>query len=350
MRVPLIYKERPAFGFDLGSRTVKIMQIRHRGKHTEVIGYGYADFADEALIEGILADPEMVAAATKPLLKQLTYGKITANRVAISLPTGKIFTRMLKLPQMSPGDVEQAVRYEAEQYVPVPLADLYLDHEVIETTPDGLSVLMVAAPRAIVDSYLKLFDLLGLEVVFAESSLSAVTRAILWKTPQAEATVVADIGSHSIDITVYDRAIRLTDTIPLGGESLTEQLVKDLGLTYEQASEIKYRFGIGPSGLQPKVVPALQPILENMVREVKRIIKYYSDQAGEDRPLKTIIISGGTAAMPGLKEFLNAELGLEVKVGNAWQSLSTSRIQGITERDAPMYTTAIGLALLEGQL
>lgn len=350
MRVPLIYKERPIFGFDLGSRTVKILQLQRRRGKTEVLGYGYANFTGEALVEGILADPEMVAEATRPLLKQLTFGKITANRVAISLPTGKVFTRLLKLPQMSPGDIEQAVRYEAEQYVPVPLADLYLDHQVIESTSENLSVLMVAAPRAIVDSYLKLFDLLGLEVVFAESSISSVTRANLWKNPEAEATLVADIGSHSIDITVYDHALRLTDTIAIGGEDLTAKLVKDLELTYDQANEIKYRFGIGPSGLQPKVVPALQPVLENMVREVKRIMKYYADQSGQEKPIKTIIISGGTAAMPGLIEFLNAELGLEVKVGNAWQSLNTHHIQGVNDRDAPMYTTAIGLALLEGEL
>src|SRR5664279_5085310 len=172
MRVPLIYHEQPLFGFDLGTRTAKMIQLQPNGKTMKVLGYGYANFPSEAIVEGIIVDPKEIAEALAPLMKQMSFGKITAKRVAASLPVGKVFTRVLKLPPMNQADLGQAVRLEAEQYIPVHLPDLYIDYEVIEKTAEHIEVLMVAAPRAVVDSYIKLFDIMGLEVAVIDSSIS----------------------------------------------------------------------------------------------------------------------------------------------------------------------------------
>jgi type IV pilus assembly protein PilM len=348
VKVPLIYKERPLFGFDLGSNTAKVVQLRPGGKTYEVLGYGFAEYPSEALVEGIVVDPEEVAKALKPLIKQAKIGHIEATRVAISLPTAKVFTRMLQLPPMSDADLDQAIRLEAEQYVPVPITDLYIDYEITEREGDKLNVLMVAAPRAIVDSYLKLFDILGLEVMFVESSLSAVTRALVWEQAFDTPTMVADIGSHSIDLTIVDHTIRLTDTIAMGGDDLTTTLMKELKLSHEQATEIKYKFGIGPSAIQPKVVPVLTPLVRHMVDEIKRVLKYYADKQGDKQaPVGAMVLAGGSASMPGLVDYLKAELGIEIRVGDPWKNLKIGHLAAVTAHEAPMYTTAIGLALLE---
>lgn len=350
MRVPLIYHDRPIFGFDLGSRTAKLIQLKPAGKSMQVLGYGYANFPGDAIVEGIIVDPKEIADALAPLMKQMTFGHITGTRVAASLPVAKVFTRVLELPPMNPADLGAAVRLEAEQYIPVPLPDLYIDYEIIEEQKEQIQVLMVAAPRAIVDSYIKLFDLMELEVSFVESSLSAVTRAILAATPLDKPTLVADIGSNSIDLTVHDKMIRLTDTIALGGDTLTTQLVSDLQITREQANEIKFKFGLGPSGLQPKIQASLKKPLNTISSEVKRVMKYYQDRGANKRSVELVIISGGSAGMPGLIEYLSKELGVPVIVADPWGGLVTKHMQPVSKFDAPMYTTAIGLARLEGKL
>jgi type IV pilus assembly protein PilM len=350
MRVPLVYHERPIFGFDLGTRTVKMMQLKPAGKAVQVLGYGYATFPEEAIVEGIIVDPQEIAAALKPLMKQMSYGKITATRVAASLPVAKVFTRVLELPPMNPADLGQAVRLEAEQYIPVPLPDLYIDYETIEAGKERQEVLMVAAPRAIVDSYIKLFDLMNLEVALIDSSLAAATRAIVASTPLDKPTLVADIGSTSIDLTVHDKVIRLTDTIPMGGDNLTQQLVKDLGIAREQASEIKYKFGIGPSGLQPKVMASLGAPLNKMCAEMRRVMKFYQDRGEQKRKIEAVIVSGGSASMPGFLEYMAAEINVPVTVADPWAGLETKHVQAVSKFDAPMYATAIGLARLEGTL
>lgn len=348
--MPLFYKDEPVFGFDLGTRTAKMIQLKKTKKGLAVVGYASANFPGEAIVEGIIVDPEEIVDAMKPVLKKVSAGKITSRRVAASLPVSKVFTRVLELPPMNASDLTQAVTLEAEQYIPVPTADLYIDYEIIEANSDKSQVLMVAAPRAIVDSYIKLFDLMGLEVALIESSLSAATRAVVAAMPLDKPTLVADIGSTSIDLTIYDKVIRLTNTIPLGGDTLTQQLVKDLHIKPAEANEIKFKFGVGPSGLQPKVVASLGAPLKHMCDEMKKVIKYYEERSENKRPLETIIVGGGSASMPGFLEYMAAEISVPVIVASPWDGLLTNDVPAAKGQNAPMYTTAIGLARLEGAL
>ena len=347
MRVPLIYREKPTFGFDLGTRTAKIMQLRPGGNRHKVLAYGYADFDEDAITEGIIVDPKLIAQQLRPLIDKVPHGRLTASRIATALPVAKLFTRVIQLPNMKPEDLGAAVRLEAEQYIPVPLADLYIDHEIVEAGAEQSEVLMVAAPRAIVDSYMKLFDILKLEVGLIESSLAAATRAVVATAQMDKPTLVADIGSSSIDLTVYDKVLRLTDTVAMGGDTLTMQLVKDLAITRDQASEIKYKFGVGPSGLQPKIVASLGVPLKKMCDEMKRVMKFYQDRGAGRRKIELIIVSGGSASMPGFVEYMASQMNVALVVAEPWKDLDLGKLDQIPETDAPMYTTAIGLARWE---
>jgi type IV pilus assembly protein PilM len=350
VKVPLIYHDQPLFGFDLGTRTVKMIQLKPGSKGMQVAGYGYANFPGDAIVEGIIVDPQEIADALAPLMKQMSFGKITAMRVAASLPVAKVFTRVLELPQMAASDLGDAVRLEAEQYVPVPLPDLYVDYEIIDTVGETSQVLMVAAPRAIVDSYLKLFEMMNLEVIFIESTMAAVTRAVLAAQALERVTLVADIGAGSIDLAIWDKVIRLTDTISLGGDNLTTELVTVLGVTREQANEIKARFGLGKSNLLPKIEAALHKPLASITAEIKRVMKFYQDRGHDKRAVEAVILTGGSASMPGLVEYLAAELGLPVTIADPWAGLILPHIQPVSKIEAPMYTTALGLARLEGRI
>jgi type IV pilus assembly protein PilM len=375
VRTPLIYKDQPILGLDIGSRTAKLVQLEKAGKKTKVVGYGFAAFPADAIIEGILSDPQEIAESIKTLLAKPLAGKLTARRVAISIPNSKVFTRILQLPPMDDGDLEQAVRFEAEQYVPVPLNDLYIDYEVIaknshtpiapvpatptpadgaaakpaaptpkEATEQHQDVLMVAAPRAIIDSYMKLFDFIDLEVDSVETSLAAITRAMITANRPEQATLVVDFGSHSTDFTVYEGTSRLTGTFSLGGDDLTQILVKNLGITADQANEIKYKFGLGTSGLQSKIMNALTPELKTMVAELKKAIKFYQDRSEGKKTIDTMFLTGGSSRMPGLVDYLYKELAIPIIIGDPWQGLVIKPLGEVSKLEGPMYTTAIGLA------
>lgn len=351
MRIPLIYKDAPQFGFDIGTHSVKIVQLRRAGGKTAVQAYGYAFFPREAVVEGIIVDPDEIAAAVKPLLSKLSYGRLTSKRAITGLPAAKLFTRTLQLPQMNDTDLGQAINYEVEQYVPVPISDLYIDYEIINNDPgkegkDGhLDVLMMAAPRAIVDSYIKLFDKLGLEIGAIEGNMTAVVRALLHSGDAGSSTMVMDIGSISSDLTIYDRFTPLTGSVPIGGEQYTNTLVKTLGIKADQANEIKVKFGIGPSGMRDKLATALEPQFKNITKEVKRVVKFYQDRGDGQQKVKAVVISGGTANMPGLADWFRKDIGLPLTVADPWKNLEIKQQPPDLQKEAPMYATAIGLAL-----
>jgi len=283
------------------------------------------------------------------VLSKPAQGRFTARRVAASLPTDIVFARVINLPPMAKEELESAVQLEAEQYVPVPVNHLYIDYEVISRGPDGQVVLMVAAPSAIVDSYVQLFDLLGLEPAQVEPGIMAVTRALAPAIPKDQAVVVADIESNSTHLAVYDRALRVTNTAAVGGEAVTERLAKDLGIPTDKADEIKIKFGLGESGLKSKIEAALAPTVTALVKELEKMKRYYADHGGE-RPIQSVLLAGGTGQMPGLAAHLSAALKLPVSVPDAWANLRLPRGWQAPAGDTAAFTTAIGLARLGGQL
>ncbi|MFI5240164.1 MAG: type IV pilus assembly protein PilM [Candidatus Saccharimonadia bacterium] len=348
MRIPLVYKPEPVFGLDIGSHTVKLVQLKPGGNRPQVMGYGYAEFAVDSIIEGIISDPKPIAEAIKQVMKNPKGGSISARRVNLSVPVAKVFTRTLQLPpNMTVAELDQAVRLEAEQYVPVPSADLYIDYETItdpKGSPDHRDVLMVAAPRAIIDSYIKLFDFVDLQVESIETGLTSITRAMTAANPPQHRVIIVDFGTRSADLAIYEQGIRVTGSFSVGGDDLTQTLVKQLGITFDQANEIKYKFGIRKSGLQDKIMTALSPQLEHLTEETKKVIKYYMDRSEDQSSFDTLFMTGGSASMPGLVDYLYDRLKIPIIIGNPWLGLTYKHLPTLNRLEAPMYTTAIGLA------
>lgn len=349
MRVPLVYRDAPQLGLDIGRRSVKLLQLSGSRHHPKLVGYASAPFASDAIVEGIITDPEVIAAAIKEALKHTHAGKLTARRIATGLPASKTFTRTLTLPDMKQADLEQAVSFEVEQYVPVPLSDLYIDHEIIGRTHDDqgdhLEVLMVAAPRAIVDSYIKLFDLMHLELASVETNTSAALRALIASKHLPSAVLVMDVGSESTDMAVTSSKTRLNATAAIGGEQLTASLIKKLSIKPDQATEIKAKFGLSKSGMQDKIVAALNDDLQAIVREAKKVLKFYADRGDSEEPVEAIVLAGGTATMPGLADYFHQQFDLPVQIADPWQSLAGRHLDRITPEQHASFTTAIGLAM-----
>lgn len=363
MKMPLFYKDKPVFGFDIGHSTIKIVQIDHlRGDKLKVVGYGYNTFSEASLKDGMIVDYAAVAAAAHALITQLMVGNITTNRVAVSIPAAKSYTRILTLPSMDSKDLEQAVRLETEQYIPVPIESLYIDYDVNEIIPAKLpvsatqpdkkakteqqvEVVMVAAPRQIVDSYIELFNILGLEIALMENSLRSNARAYVRGHQTTKPILLIDFGSKSSDINVFDGGIRVTGTIEGGGDGLTSAVAKAFSITSRQAYLLKTRYGLKPGNKQKEIAQAVLPILDNIVKEIIKMLRYYKDRASAKEDVSAIVISGGGANLPGLAEYLSEKTKLKTIVDNPWTGLDMGRLQQPHSLESTIYTTAVGLAL-----
>ena len=341
------YKDKPVFGFDLGHGSFKIMQLDTSGKRPRVLGYGSAEFDPSATKDGVILKPEIIAEATKKMFEHDFQGILTTRRVALALPSYRSFSRAIQLPKLAAGELKAAVELEMEQYIPVPLKDLYLDYTVTGQSEDQLEIFAIAVPREIVDSYLGLSETMGMEPVLIETTTASAARLFSYDTNSDVATAIIDFGSLTADIALYNKTTVVTGTVPAGGQVFTQLIRDKLKVSDNEASYIKTKYGLSLSKKQAEITEAISPALQKIVSEVRRMTRYYEERYNTDRNISQVIILGGGANMPGLSEHLTNVLRIPVRTYNPWNIIDFSGLPAPSGPDRLMYATVSGLALLK---
>lgn len=351
-KIPPFFHDKPLFGMEIGHGSLKVMQLADRPSKSEtknyrprIIGYGFTKFDMNSQKDGVILKPEIVAKATHELFQKHLVGDISTRRVAIAIPTYRAYTRSLQLPKLKPKELHEAVQLEAEQYIPLSLEELYLDYEIIKQTPDETELFAVAAPKAIVDSYLELAQILGLEAVLIEPTLSSSGRLFSLDDQSDVPAIIINFGSVSSDISIFDKHILVTGTVKGGGEDFTNSIKDKLGVTFQEAAMIKTRYGLSVSKKQAEIRQALEPILQEIIKEIRRMMRYYEERYGSERPITQVITLGGGANMPGLDEYFTETMRLAVRHSDPWQYFDYHGLQPPAIADRPMYATAAGLSL-----
>jgi type IV pilus assembly protein PilM len=342
------FSDEPIFGLDIGYANAKVMQLAREDNTIKVLGYGVGGYPSDCIANGVIVNFEAIGQSLYDLFTKGLVGQITTKRVACTIPTSRTFNRPMKLPPMEDKEIDDAVRLEAEQYIPVPIDDLYLDYEITSRDDDGIQLLMVGAPKNIIDSYLKLLQAVGLEPVALEPTMSATSRIFALADPShGTPSLLVDFGSVSIDIAAFDHSMVVNSTIAGGSDTINEMIAKNLNLKVEDAFELKNRYGISMSARQQEILDAINPILENLLHEAKKILRYYNERTTEEkRKILQIIIIGGGANMPGLSQYLSKELGLPTKMLDPWDHVDFGQLKPPNDIELSRFITVAGEAIL----
>lgn len=341
------YKDRPLFGLDIGHASLKVMQLETAKKITEILGYGVASFDTKAIVNGVIVDPNTIGTAMKKLFKDGLVGVITTRRVALAIPGHQTFARSIQLPRLSSEELREAVQLEVEQYVPMPLQELYLDYMVTSQTKDTSELFVIAVPKKIVDSYLALAQMLRLEVILVEPTMTACARFFARNAHDDIPTVIIDFGALTADISIFHGTVLTTSTVPSGGLIFTEGISSKLQVDQKKAGRIKVKHGLDLSNYQADIGKALEPALQKVITGVRRMLRYYEERYGGKHPISQVVLLGGGANMPGLSTYLTNELKLAVRTHNdPWGLFEHPFVHPPKEADRLMYSTVAGLALL----
>lgn len=349
MKTQLFYHKRPVFGLDIGSQTVKVMQLQKRSKRAEVKAFGSIQTKEVFMKAGVITDVTKAATAIDDLLANGLSGSLATNRVVMSVSVSRVFTRVLTLPVMSKKELDSAMQLEVEQSVPVSSKELYYDYETTDIgDPENMLVRIVAVPRKIIDSYTAVCDLLGLDLALIQTNIRADAQLCMNYDDLVDNNpyFIVDVGGDSIDIGLLDATLRLTGTVDEGGNSLTKSIAKQLGMTHTKAHALKVAKGLGPGTNQAKILEAVNPILQKVSVEIKRMTRFYQERIKEDTQISQIIIVGGGANMPGLGDYLTNATRIPTKVSSPWGSRITfGRLEPPEHTDLPRFLTSAGLAL-----
>jgi len=346
-KLPSLFEDKPVFGLDIGHGKIRVMQLTPDKHRPKIVGYGETTFEPSAIKEGVIVAPEIIAEAALALFNHHLIGDITTNRVVMSVPIAQTFTHSMETPKLSKKELAEAVQNEAEQYIPAALDNLYLDYIRAGANGDNTNVLIVAMPKHIINSYLTLPRLLGLEVVAIQTSSGAGAHLFARDAQSDIPSLLIDFGSNSADITVYDDGPTVSGTVACGSELLTAAIAEELNVTEKEATLIKAKYGLGLSKKQAQIEKALTPTLSLLIKEIKRTVRYYEEHAHDKRKISQVVIAGGGANMPGLVDYLTSNLRLAVRAFDPTSYLDFGRLQPFNVTERMSYVTAAGLAVTD---
>jgi type IV pilus assembly protein PilM len=338
----LFVKDTEFFGLDIGSTAIRLVQLRRGSVHPALVAYGSVAVPANLTSSDSKIDQDKISELVKQLVRE---NHVSLKNVVVGLPSNKVFATVITTPKLDNSQLAKAIRYQAEQYIPMALDQVKLDWAVVDQSKDGkqLEVLLLAAPNSAIDKYVAILEKAGLEPLALEANATAVARALIPSNNLAVAMV--DFGALDSDISiVLNNAPRLIRSVSVGGLTLVRAVAQNLGLDEVQATQFTYKFGLTQSKLEGQVFKAIKPTLDNMVSEVEKSVKYFTGRY-PDVKLEKLVVTGSASALPELGPFLANSSGLPVEFGNAWVNVSYP--SGLQEKLMGMsseYAAAVGLA------
>jgi type IV pilus assembly protein PilM len=339
----LFYKDKPVIGLDISNTGIKVMAIDT--KHWLVLGYGSIDLEPGKVKEALEGKSTYLADNIQLLIKEKIVGVLPSQHVVIGVPTARSFSRTFTLPLSEEKTLKDAVEVEVDQYIPIPSNTLYIDYEIIERTKQEITVLMSAVSKVIIDNCVSAVESTGLIAGLVEPGMSAVGRLLTATEDGHLPTVIVDIGPASTDIAVLDGGyIRVTGGLAIGGNTFTLDIAKKLGITLENAHQLKVLNGLNAGSHQEKISRALEPNLERIMAETRKVMRYYNERLSDDRKLEQLLVVGSGSNMPGIGEYFTNSLVMPARVASPWQKLDFGKLPEPAKQFRSRYITVAGLA------
>jgi type IV pilus assembly protein PilM len=338
----LFVKDTEFFGLDIGSTSIRLVQLRRSTSHPALVAYGAVPVPGNITTSDSKLDQDKVSELIRQLVRE---NRVTLKDVVVGLPSNKVFATVITTPKLEQAQLAKAIKYQAEQYIPMAISQVKLDWAVIGESKDGksLEVLLVAAPNSVVEKYVAILEAAGLEPLALEANAIAAARSLV---PTSDlAIAILDLGSLDSDISiVWSNAPRLVRSVSVGGTTLVRSVAQNLGLDDVQATQFTYKFGLTQSKLEGQVYKAIKPTLDNLVSEIEKSVKFFNSRY-PDVKLEKLIVTGSAAALPELGPFLANSVGLPVEFGNAWVNVSyPANLQDKLMGMSSEYAAATGLA------
>lgn len=345
-------KQKP-LGLDIGSNSIKAVWLSEDKAGFFLKSVTTADTPLKGLISESPLDQEEI---TQTIKSMLASAKITTNAVNIALPESQVYTRVIEMPMLSDNELSAAIYWEIEQHIPVPLSSITFDWKVLKrpsSSTDGskIEVLMVGAPNTIIAKYQKVLSNAGLTINSVETEILSTIRPLVYSPLEAPDyrfpnSIVMNIGAVSTSLVIVkDGIIIFTYSIPAGGIAINRAIAADFGFSASQAEEYKKTYGVSEKEFGGKISHAAEPILMSIINEVKKAQAFYSEKYKDEQSIQQIILSGGTAKMPGIDLIFAENCNIETIVADPWKILINQELPEEVKKSASSFTVAIGLAM-----
>jgi len=332
-------------GLDFGSHSVKAVQLDDISSNKPTL----INFGSQTTPQGVInsEDASHQQKLTDALKALFDASKIKEKRVVMALPEFSVFTRFTEYSGIKEDEIKNAVFYEAKRLIPLPIEEVQMSYLPIgyDEKRSVYKVLIVAAPRKIIDIYTSVVDKAGLEPVAIETESIAMGRA-MYRSTGVKEILMLDFGAQSTDMSIMNNGFLVfAQSISIGSDALTQAIVNKFGFEYNQAEEYKRNYGLAEDVLEGKVSQALKPVMDSILVEIQRGMEFYKSRTLLPVP-QECLLNGDGAMLPGLEKYMTAQLNINSKVGDPWTNIKVDpKFASAIAKSKPSFSVAVGLAL-----
>lgn len=341
--------QSPLLGVDISSSAVKLLQLSRNGDRFRVDHYAVEPLPANAVVEKNIVEAEAVAEAIR---RAVARSGARSKHAAAAVAGSAVITKIIPMPaDLDEFELETQVELEAVNYIPFPIDEVSLDFEVLgpmPNSPDMVQVLLVASRSENVELRQSALELANLTARVVDVEAFAVENAFALiasdlNVADDEIVALVDVGATMTTLSVIrgGRSIYSREQV-FGGKQLTEEVMRRYGLTYEEAGLAKRQGGL-PDTYEVEV---LEPFKEAATQQISRLLQFFY-AGSEFNRVDYIVLAGGCAVLPGLKELVGEQLGVRTTLANplAKMTLGPKVNSHALSQDAPALMIATGLAL-----
>lgn len=349
-------------GVDIGSSSIKIMYAEPTKQGARIAKVAMCPTPPESIREGIVVNVPEVAGAIQFAIR--SAGLKVSNAIAAIAGPG-VIVRQVLFPKMPEQALRKSIHFEAAKYISASIEDSVVEFDILgDADEEGqMRVMLVAAPKAMVESRVIAMEQAGLDPLAIDIEALALVRSLIdynSNESMVNGTVaLLDMGASHTEINIVQKgSLELTRTIPIAGSSVTNAIKSAENCSGEEAEQKKYVLDLNedPSLAGAQESPGLRVVrslVDELLREIRRSINYHQSQLPEGSPESTVdslILTGGLSRLKGLAEYAGSRLNMNVKTGNpALAELIGSSMadSGLSGDDIPLFAVAFGLAVKE---
>ena len=344
-------KSKSIVGLDIGGSSVKAVECAVKSKGIELVKVGVAKLPPEAIVQGAFLNSAAVVSAIQ---EAIASAGIKSKHVATAVSGHSVIVKKISLPSMTREELDESIRWEAEQYIPFDINEVNLDFQIVEgSEADGqMDVLLVAAKKDLIDDYVQVIADAGLTPTVIDVAAFAVENAFHANYESSPDDVVAlvNIGSQVVNINIVaGGAPAFTRDISTGGAAYTEEIQKALSVSWEEAERMKIggsRHEESQEVVPQEVEDAIRQVTDTVLGEISRSLDFFAATAAESR-ISRVYLAGGGSQVSGLEAAFQGKTNLPVERLNPLGRIvpAGSLDARMLEDVGPALAVAVGLAL-----
>ena len=359
-----LFSKQSSVGIDMGSNCIKAVEVVPTVQGWELANAAVTPTPADSIKDGVIVDVSAVSSEIRTMLKN---AGIRSTGAICGISGSQVIVRQVQFPKMPEAFLRKSIKYEASKYISSSMEDSIVEFEILGDAeePGNMSVMLVAAPREMVESRVSALETAGLEPLVMDLEAFALIRSLVEFSSTDrylhQTVALVDMGASHTDVNVISRGeFALTRNIPIAGVSFTNAIRSLTGATFDEAEQMKLEMArgvpldqISAAQTENRSWKVVQPLLDEMIREIRRSINYYHSQFPEgnvDSFVSKVVLTGGSARMPGMDAYISAKLNIPTEIACVFKqsAIETDRVSdAFVEEHGPVLAVGTGLALKE---